>query len=219
MTVFVVLLSLIVSAGAANYGYSNDNVDNNPEGISTGSEPDNAATRGGEARYKPTISDTRVEYVIITASTFEDELAPLAEWNTRKGVAAKIYTLEDIYNDYTGVDKAQQVHNFLRDIDSKSNHLQWVLLAGDADADQNANDPPLPFVPSRYLYSHGATYGQSDYYWGDVYFAGLSHDWNQDSDDKWGEIDSNHFSLQGTGTSGEESKHMWAGCPGIQVHR
>jgi hypothetical protein len=158
------------------------------------------------AAFKPTISDSRVEYVIITASQFVDELQPLADWKTNKGVAAKIYTLEDIYASFTVGDNARRVHDFLRDLDSKSSYLQWILLAGDADADTAADNAPIPYVPSRFLYSGGGSSGVNDYYWSDVYYAGLTGTWDNDNNGIYGQFSEDHPYASGilTGSNGEE---------------
>ncbi|UCH88972.1 MAG: hypothetical protein JSV49_12175 [Thermoplasmata archaeon] len=164
-------------------------------------------SRGARTTFDPVIPDSRVEYAIITANVFKEELEPLRKWKSRKGVAAKIYTVEDIYSNlaYNGKDNAQEIHNFLRDLNSKSSYLQWVLLAGDADAPfYTADDVDPPYVPTRLLFSQGGAKGVNDYYWSDVYYAGLSSDWDNDGDGIYGEWANDHPFVVGTGSNGEE---------------
>jgi len=52
-----------------------------------------------------------VEYVIITADSFETSFQELADWKTKKGVPARVVTLDYIYANYTGADNAERVRN------------------------------------------------------------------------------------------------------------
>jgi hypothetical protein len=124
-----------------------------------------------------TVEDSQVIYAIIAPDNFTSPLEPLAEWKTSKGVRAKIYTLEWINETYPGSDQAEQIHNFLAELDSHSANLTWLLLAGDTD-----------LIPIREFYVNASLlYGLDDLYASDYYYAGLDSNWNNDGDELYGE--------------------------------
>lgn len=79
------------------------------------------------------------EYLIITINKLASEFQRLADWKTRKGIRAKVLTMEDIVQTYDGIDPAMQVKNALIDYYSGTyKGLKYVLLGG------------TNFVPSVY---------------------------------------------------------------------
>ncbi len=116
-----------------------------------------------------------VDYLVITSSDLADEFQPLAAGKTLKGVRAEIVTLEDIAANpsYDGVDEAERIRSCIRsyrDVHGTS----WVLLGGDTD-----------IVPARHAYDFFYDQGIPC----DLYYADLDGTWNDDGDDKWGEIE------------------------------
>ncbi len=70
------------------------------------------------------------EYVIMVADEFENALKKLRDWKTKKGVPAEIFTRTWILSNYTGVDDAERVRNFV--IDYHQNHGSlYFLCVGD----------------------------------------------------------------------------------------
>lgn len=77
------------------------------------------------------------EYIIITNEalknasgnyTFQD----LIQYKIENGISAAIFTVEDIYSNYQGVDGAEKIRNFIKD--AYVNHCtEYVLLGGDSD--------------------------------------------------------------------------------------
>ena len=137
----------------------------------------------GIADYSPRadIDDSNVMYAIIAPDIFVDELMPLADWKTYKGVPTKIYHLNGsngILTKYSGRDDAERLHKFLRELDDSSPPLTWLLLAGDAG-----------IVPIRELYvdASAVLYNIEDAYYSDYYYSGLDHDWDFDNDGVYGE--------------------------------
>lgn len=133
--------------------------------------------------YSPNISlpkytniPTSAKYIVITNQEIKDAFIPLVEWKTKKGVKAKIVTVDDIYNSYTGVDLAEKIRNFL--IDAHQDGLEWVLLGGDEDivpiryAYQGNTSTPPPIISQQIC---------------DLYYADLTGDWDKDKDGIWGE--------------------------------
>ena len=120
-----------------------------------------------------------IEYVIITPQSMAEAFQPLAEWKTRKGVPTVLKTTEKIYEQYSGVDQAEQVREFLKELAAVQPKLQWVLLGGDT-----------PHVPHREFWSEADVFGYyhtSGVLASDLYFADLDGTWDGDGDGTWGE--------------------------------
>jgi hypothetical protein len=120
-------------------------------------------------------------YAIIAPDIFVDELQPLADWKTKKGVPTIIYNLNgsnSILTTYTARDDAERLHKFLRDLDSTSPALTWLLLAGDAG-----------IIPIRELYvdPNAGLYNIENAYYSDYYYSGLDNNWDFDYDGVYGE--------------------------------
>jgi hypothetical protein len=53
--------------------------------------------------------------IIITSDSRMDWFADYAAWRESKGISTGIYSTEYIYANYTGVDNAEKVRNFIND--------------------------------------------------------------------------------------------------------
>jgi hypothetical protein len=125
-----------------------------------------------------------VEYVIITASTLREPFEELAKWKTKKGIPAQVVTLDYIYANYSGVDNADRVRNFIKDANSSWGTI-WVLLGGQCDYEWGQE-----IVPRRnvwYITSYGGNYPDEDTIPSDLYFSDLDGNWNADGDGVYGE--------------------------------
>ena len=126
------------------------------------------------------VTNETVVYAIICPSNLTKALKPLADWKTKKGVPAKIYTIDGplgIYSSYSKGDNATKIHDFLTDMHENNSNLEWVLLVGDED-----------IIPSRSIFVNASSlYGLDDYYYSDYYYAGLNNSWDQDNDGIYGE--------------------------------
>jgi hypothetical protein len=141
----------------------------------------NPQTREGEMLYTmPEVTDQTVVYAIICSWNLSTTLNRLAAWKTEKGVPAKIYIIngpDGIYANYEGRDNASKIHNFLTSMHENNSNLEWVLLVGDED-----------IIPSRLVYVNASDpFGLDDYYYSDLYYAGLNNSWDQDGDGIYGE--------------------------------
>lgn len=72
---------------------------------------------------------TTYDMVIIAPSVFSDVLQPLIEHKNKYGVETTLKTVEDIYSEYNGFDKAEQIKYFIKDALEQWN-IKYVLLAG-----------------------------------------------------------------------------------------
>jgi len=150
----------------------------NPEYIEEWSPP--LRSRSRSLQLPP---DT-VEYVVITSSSLASAFQPLIDWKTKKGVPARVVTLDFIYAHYSGVDSAERIRNFI--IDANLNWgTNWVLLGGQCDF-ENLQE----IVPRRdvyYLSSGVGYYPDEDTIPSDLYYSDLDGNWNFDGDGVWGE--------------------------------
>ncbi len=122
----------------------------------------------------PTL-ESEVEYVIITTSGFAPSFQPLADWKTKKGVPAEVYTVDWITSNYSGVDTQEKIRNFIRDMYQNHGTI-WVLLGGDVD-----------YVPHRIAWAFYDEGGWNDEIPADYYYSDLDSNWNADGDTIYGE--------------------------------
>ncbi len=126
-----------------------------------------------------------VECLIITSSTMNSSLQPLAAWKTQRGVYTKVIETSYIYSNWNGVDNQEKIRNCIKDLYTNES-LQWVIIGGDHSV-----------VPSRMAYipdGYGDTGSDGSYVPADAYFgdiAGTGHtpyDWDGDNDGYFGEF-------------------------------
>jgi len=119
------------------------------------------------------------EYIIITNDTMQSTFQTLANHKANFVTGTGVYTVSWITANYTGVDNAEKIRNFIKDW--YTNHgTKWVLMGGDIAA-----------VPYRGFYVY--TGGYTDYdMLADMYFRCLDGNFNNDGDSYWaepGEVD------------------------------
>lgn len=119
------------------------------------------------------------ECVIVTGSSYVSEMEPLAEWMTKKGYRTEVHSVPSITGSYSGQDTQEKIRNFLKDCYSTKG-IGWVILGGDTSV-----------VPARIAYSfdvEGDGFTYDDYLQCDYYYSDLDGTWNDDGDDRWGEV-------------------------------
>ncbi len=119
-------------------------------------------------------------YVVITSSELRNSFRPLVDWKTRKGVRAMVVTTEYIDQNFTGVDRAERVRNFIIDAYQNSG-AQWILLGGDID-----------IVPNRIAWAMECEAGFSpdeDDSQADLYFSDLDGTWDENTNGTYGEVE------------------------------
>ncbi len=134
--------------------------------------------------YGPVRSDDDLpwgEYLIVTRDSLVDVFEPLARMKTMLGVPARIVTMEYVESNYTGVDPAQELRFFLRDIYDDSPPT-WILLGGDT-----------PLVPHRNCWATAEGYTgdpAADIYYMDMNDTAPGADlWDANGNGVWGEIE------------------------------
>ena len=128
----------------------------------------------------PFPENSEYDMVIIAPSEFSDELQKLVDHKNNHNVATTLKTLEDIYGEYNGVDKPEQIKYFIKDALDTWN-IKYVMLVGGIksllwgaskdDANQGTKDWHLPV---RYTNNKemGGTHDPgfiSDLYYADIY--------------------------------------------------
>ena len=74
-------------------------------------------------------SSTNYDMVIITPQKFSNILQPFIEHKNNFGVETYVKTTEEIYSEYTGVDKPEQIKYFIKDA-IETHNITYVLLVG-----------------------------------------------------------------------------------------
>ena len=75
------------------------------------------------------VNQTYFDLVLIAPSIFSNELQPLIQHKNTHNVKTMLKTTEEIYQEYTGIDQAEQIKYFIKDaIESYNAH--YVLLVG-----------------------------------------------------------------------------------------
>ncbi len=147
------------------------NIVENPEMISSYPDEDSGSFNPGSADY---------EYVIITTEDLKNASGnytfyDLIDKRINDGLTCNIKTVEDIYQEYTGVDNQEKIRNFIKDAYLNWN-TKWVLIGGDVEK-----------VPIRYLYDIDGVEADEERITSDVYYQCLDGDYNYDKDGNWGE--------------------------------
>jgi hypothetical protein len=120
------------------------------------------------------------EYLIVTTASLAPSFEPLAEHKTLLGIPAVIVTMETIAAQYSGIDAAQDLRFFLRDI-YDGTPPTYILLAGDT-----------PLVPHRNCWATAEGYVDNpaaDIYYQDMNDTAPGVDlWDANGNGTWGEI-------------------------------
>ncbi len=122
---------------------------------------------------RPSPLQTR-EYIIITSDALESTFQRLADWKACIINGTGVYTVPWITANYSGIDDAEKIRNFIIDM-YQTHSTQYVLLGGDIDA-----------VPYRGFYIFSGGYTDTDML-ADMYFGHLDGTFNNDGDSYWAE--------------------------------
>jgi len=123
--------------------------------------------------------DTAYQYLIVTSSTLQTAFQTLATHKAAQGYQTHIELISNIYTNFTGVDNAEKLRNFIRW--AYENHgTEYVVLGGDSDV-----------LPYRGCYGKVGDTTDNGIPT-DFYFAELSTgNWNADGDSLYGELTDN----------------------------
>jgi uncharacterized repeat protein (TIGR01451 family) len=113
------------------------------------------------------------DMLFIMPENFIPAYQDFVNYKTRSGVMSTIVTTQYIYANYPGLDNQTKIRNCIIDYYTTQD-VSYVFLAGDNE-----------HIPHRGLYC-AAGYTDSDIA-GDLYFAALDGNWNNDGDSYYGE--------------------------------
>ncbi len=135
------------------------------------------SARSGRTLVNP---DDTFLHVIVTSQTLYPIYEPLAADRTAKGLPSTLVTVSDIYSSYDGRDNQERIRNFI--LDAYQNwESEYVFFAGDIDV-----------IPDRDCYCYVIDEGnpiETNNLCCELYYGGLDGTWNDDNDDRWGEVE------------------------------
>ncbi len=115
------------------------------------------------------------DMLVITSEAWVEHFGEYLNLYNGKGIRTRIVALEDIYATTEGRDEQEQIRNYIIQ-EYEDNGIQMVSLGGD-----------VSIVPYRSLYCW-AQEGYEDELPADMYYACLDGTFNDDNDDRWGEV-------------------------------
>lgn len=136
------------------------------------------------ASEEPSAATGSRQYVVITTpelSTAFEKLTAYRASSEGGGYTTYIEHIDEIASIYSGVDLAEKMRNFIKDMYTNYG-TQYVVLGGDCDG-----PPENQVIPTRGCYAHVGDYTDA-YIPSDLYFGCLDGSWNFDGDALWGEI-------------------------------
>lgn len=130
-------------------------------------------------KYSVSPHPCHYDYLIITTEDLKNShglytLNDLVKQREGQGLSCMIKTVEDIKNEYDGIDTQEKIRNFIEDA-YLSFGVTWVLLAGDVEK-----------VPIRYLYDIDGDEPDRKIS-SDIYYQCLDGNYNYNNDHHWGE--------------------------------
>ena len=115
--------------------------------------------------------------LIITSPQLAGSFKPLVDFKKIIGASTAVALTDSIHAHYSGIDKPEQIRNYLKDFYSAGG--KYVLLGGDND-----------IVPPRYLFYYNVNFlpsDSNDLMPSDLYYADMDGEWDKDGDGVWGE--------------------------------
>jgi photosystem II stability/assembly factor-like uncharacterized protein len=130
---------------------------------------------------QPAAVNSLYDYVIVVENdAIAAAVAPFKAWKESLGHTVNTVTLPWIDANYSGVDVAEKVWNFLRDkYPAGAWGIRYVMLVGD-----------MTIIPTRRVYYADTGWGlRSDHFYAKLAGGNTSADvWNRDGDQRWGEL-------------------------------
>jgi hypothetical protein len=130
---------------------------------------------------QPAAVNSQYDYIIVVENdAIAAAIAPFKTWKESLGHTLNIVTLTWIEANYSGVDVAEKVWNFLHDkYPASAWGIRYVMLVGD-----------MTIIPTRRVYYADTGWGlRSDHFYAKLSGGSTSADvWNRDGDQRWGEL-------------------------------
>ena len=118
------------------------------------------------------------DLLVITTQPYLEAFDEYVKFYQARGLRTRIAVLQNILDTMEGRDNQEKLRNYIIQ-EYEENGIMMVNLAGD-----------VPYIPYRGLYCHvdsGSGHNDNDIP-ADLYYAALDGNWNNDGDNRWGEI-------------------------------
>ncbi|MBR5081482.1 MAG: T9SS type A sorting domain-containing protein [Bacteroidales bacterium] len=118
------------------------------------------------------------DLLVVTKQQYVSAFDEYVAFYQARGLRTRVVALETIISTMEGRDNPEKLRNYIIQ-EYEENGIMMVNLAGD-----------VPDIPYRGFYCHadsGSGYDDSDIP-ADLYYAALDGNWNDDGDNRWGEI-------------------------------
>ena len=127
---------------------------------------------------KRVLNNNGYQLLIISPFQFVDDFSDLVFLYRVRGIKTKVVSTDSIYASSTGQDSPEKIRNFILQ-EYQNNNIEYVLLAGDVE-----------HIPYRGFYCHVQSSSVYEDYNipSDLYYSALDGNWNNNSNNKWGEI-------------------------------
>lgn len=122
---------------------------------------------------------TAYDLLIITSDEYVAGYEEYCAYYNSIGLRNRIASVSDIYSSMTGVDNPEKIRNYIIQ-EYQNNGIMMVVLGGDVN-----------IVPFRGFYCDVLSQGQhytDEAIPSDLYFSGLDGTWNDNGNNRWGEI-------------------------------
>lgn len=119
-------------------------------------------------------------YLVVAPSTFYGCLYPLLKWRAQKGYVVQFKSLEEIEREFSGIDLAEKIRNYLKEF-SDYDGTKFLLLVGHEN-----------LIPLRYLYAFDCMAGihpDENNIPSDLYYADLDGSYDANGNGVFGEIE------------------------------
>ncbi|MEA2095624.1 MAG: C25 family cysteine peptidase, partial [Candidatus Cloacimonadota bacterium] len=119
-----------------------------------------------------------IKYLLITPESFADEYETLLDFRKIQGVETYIETVENVEQNYQGVDLQEKIRNCII-LMYEEHSISFATLGADTD-----------IIPSRTVFAFDCEYGSHDdenEIRADMYYSCLNGDWDADGDEIYGE--------------------------------
>ena len=150
------------------------NGDNATRAMRLAQNPDMLQTYNSKGRTKG-----GYDLLVITKQQYVSSFDEYVSFYQARGLRTKVVEIENILNTMSGQDNPEKLRNYIIQ-EYEDNGIQMVNLAGD-----------VPDIPFRGLYCYVTSGGGNQEDNGipaDLYFAALDGTWNDNGNNRWGEI-------------------------------
>ena len=124
--------------------------------------------------------DFTIKYLLITPDIFLDEYNDLLNWRKIQGLETFVETVENIENNFTGIDLQEKIRNFIIEMCAE-NEISFVTFGADID-----------LIPDRKVFAFDCGIGlfadENDIP-ADMYYSCLDGNWDANGNEIYGEED------------------------------